>query len=209
MLHSRNTPRRLQTTDTSKYPQGRFFPKPCRWCCQEFQPTSPSQLYCGQQCIDNAWANAYLMTTYGIPLETYLRMWDQQARRCAICGSEGFELRPGHQAKLVIDHCHITGNVRGLLCHHCNRALGLMGDSPKALRKAAAYLEEAARLLKVQRLSERSTPEANAGGSAQPHVRIRLDPSGIWVGEDIVCSTGQLVAEALKNVLRAGPCEPS
>ena len=41
---------------------------------------------------------------------------------------------------LVVDHKHSTGEVRGLLCHNCNRALGLLKDDPKVLQKAMNYL---------------------------------------------------------------------
>ncbi|MEU6385344.1 endonuclease VII domain-containing protein [Streptomyces bauhiniae] len=40
-----------------------------------------------------------------------------------------------------VDHCHKTGRVRGVLCFNCNSAIGKLGDDPKAVRRAAAYLE--------------------------------------------------------------------
>jgi len=52
---------------------------------------------------------------------------------CMICSD--------HESKLVIDHCHKTGNIRGRLCNNCNSALGLLKDDPFFLKKAAAYLE--------------------------------------------------------------------
>lgn len=62
---------------------------------------------------------------------------------CYICGSEGFIIgKNNHSEKLVVDHCHDTGQVRKLLCQNCNRALGLMQDSPKLLRRGAEYIEE-------------------------------------------------------------------
>ncbi|MFJ3233170.1 endonuclease VII domain-containing protein [Streptomyces sp. NPDC086787] len=40
-----------------------------------------------------------------------------------------------------VDHCHKTGRVRGVLCFNCNSAIGKLGDSPDAVRRAAAYPE--------------------------------------------------------------------
>ena len=51
--------------------------------------------------------------------------------QCVICGS---------QEKLVVDHDHKTGNIRGLLCNHCNRGLGHFRDDPMLLEFAAQYL---------------------------------------------------------------------
>ena len=50
---------------------------------------------------------------------------------CVICGDE---------TKLVIDHDHKTGKVRGMLCNHCNRGLGHFRDDPTLLEFAAQYL---------------------------------------------------------------------
>jgi phage/plasmid primase-like uncharacterized protein len=55
----------------------------------------------------------------------------ETTKECVICGNEG---------KLVVDHDHKTGHVRGMLCNHCNRGLGHFRDDPTLLEFAAQYL---------------------------------------------------------------------
>jgi len=61
---------------------------------------------------------------------------------CWICEGEGFTMHKNVEgsAKLVVDHDHKTNEVRGLLCHNCNRALGLLQDDVGNLQKAIEYL---------------------------------------------------------------------
>ena len=77
-----------------------------------------------------------LQRNYGITLDDYNRMFIEQGGRCAICGV--------HQSKLNkslnVDHNHETGVVRGLLCHHCNTALGLLKDSSQVISCMGDYL---------------------------------------------------------------------
>jgi hypothetical protein len=150
------------TATPAKYPQGNFKQKKCRECGSLFAPNAPSHLYCSQECSDNGKQTAYLKRTYGITYADYLRMLEAQNKVCAICKRPGFTMAEHHSLLLVVDHCHSTGDVRGLLCHNCNRALGLMQDSVESLKTAIAYLEGATTI------PEGSTPEAIAGGSAQP-----------------------------------------
>lgn len=53
---------------------------------------------------------------YGITAEQYGDLLRAQGGRCAICGTDS----PAGIGGFHIDHCHATGRVRGLLCHHCN-----------------------------------------------------------------------------------------
>lgn len=82
-----------------------------------------------------------LRTKYGITLENYEDLLVAQLGRCAICQTDDPPIRSGAKIHWHVDHCHVTGRVRGLLCFRCNQGLGLLGDDPERLRQAIAYLE--------------------------------------------------------------------
>ncbi len=65
-----------------------------------------------------------------------LEMWNNSRGICGICSSE-----PRKPRRLVLDHDHSSGAVRGFICGQCNVALGMVGDSPERLRQLAEYLE--------------------------------------------------------------------
>lgn len=75
-----------------------------------------------------------LRRIYGITLEEWQEIFKAQGSCCAICKCAESE-RPWDT-----DHCHATGKVRGILCHTCNKALGLFKDNVEALQNAIAYL---------------------------------------------------------------------
>jgi hypothetical protein len=74
---------------------------------------------------------------YGIALEEYNKIFELQKGCCAICGIHQSELKQS----LSIDHDHETGEVRGLLCHLCNRGLGYFKDDVNIITKASDYLK--------------------------------------------------------------------
>lgn len=77
--------------------------------------------------------NAQLKRDYGITIEEFESMYLDQSGRCKICKSE---------TTLVVDHHHGTGTVRGLLCHSCNRCIGLFKEDITILQAAINYLED-------------------------------------------------------------------
>ena len=73
-----------------------------------------------------------LRTSYGMTVEDYNSMCEQQNNKCLLCEEE---------KKLVVDHCHSSGKVRGLLCGTCNTGLGSMKDSVSILGRAIEYIK--------------------------------------------------------------------
>lgn len=86
--------------------------------------------------------NAYLKRNYSITLEDYYKMEEDQEGKCKICGTA--DTSKGKGKRLFVDHCHITGNVRGLLCHNCNAGIGHFFDNIISMEKAIQYIKESA-----------------------------------------------------------------
>lgn len=77
----------------------------------------------------------WLREKYGLTIEEYDALLVSQDGRCAICRKLPTEKR------FHVDHCHVTGRVRKLLCYSCNAGLGLFKDNLDILREAVKYLE--------------------------------------------------------------------
>lgn len=74
----------------------------------------------------------HLRNRYGITLEQYGEMYENQRGLCMICEEK--------KDVLCVDHCHSGGAIRGLLCHNCNRALGMLKDNVDIINRAILYL---------------------------------------------------------------------
>lgn len=83
--------------------------------------------------------NYMLKRAYGITLDQYKKLCDDQNNKCRICKKE--QKISTFKKGLVVDHCHSTGKVRGLLCSPCNTALGLFYDDISVLKSAVSYLQ--------------------------------------------------------------------
>jgi len=81
---------------------------------------------------------SHLKRRFGLSLEAYEAMLKNQGGVCLLCGKS-----PQPSRVLHVDHDHVTGKVRGLLCFTCNNALGDFNDDPHRLRAAAGYVEVA------------------------------------------------------------------
>lgn len=82
--------------------------------------------------------NRTMLRKYGITLKQCEALKEKQEYRCALCGDHESANKQG----LVVDHCHVSGEVRKLLCPPCNVGLGMFKDNPELLLKAADYIKE-------------------------------------------------------------------
>jgi hypothetical protein len=71
-----------------------------------------------------------LLRKYGLTVEEHATLIKEQGGKCALCGKK---------QQLVVDHCHATGVVRGMLCRGCNGFLGAIGDDYSVVEKLARY----------------------------------------------------------------------
>lgn len=72
---------------------------------------------------------------YGLAAGDYQRLYDLQGGVCAGC-----RRATGRARRLAVDHDHVTGRVRGLLCSPCNRLLGHVRDDVGTLMRIVQYL---------------------------------------------------------------------
>jgi hypothetical protein len=79
-----------------------------------------------------------LKRKYGVTPEEYIKLFNNQEGKCLIYGKHQIELKKA----LGVDHDHITGKVRGLLCNDCNLGIGHFKDNIEKLKLAIKYLEE-------------------------------------------------------------------
>jgi len=87
-----------------------------------------------------------LMRNFGINIDQYNQLKESQANCCAICDTHYSNLKQA----LNVDHCHVTGRIRGLLCASCNMALGLLKDDFNLLNKSIQYLQKETPPIKME-----------------------------------------------------------
>src|SRR3990167_7429107 len=87
---------------------------------------------------------------YGLTQAQYDQILCQQNEVCAACREVPSTSSVGQGLNkyddFVVDHNHVTGKVRGLVCTNCNVALGMIRDNPSTARKLATYLEKNSQL---------------------------------------------------------------
>lgn len=124
--------------------------KPCT-LCHEILPLTETYYYrlatavigftsqcktCTQAKQRSYWRGVGRAARYNLPQDGYDRLFDAQYQACAVCNET--------DRTLCIDHNHETGEVRGLVCADCNKAIGMLRDDPKLLTRGADYLTNGA-----------------------------------------------------------------
>lgn len=102
----------------------------CKSCKAEIHKTTYDEVAKKQKFIRN------INARHNMSIEEYQDLFKAQNGKCAICKRDllSFKKRP------AIDHCHITGKNRGLLCNPCNSGIGFLGDNYETCLNAAMYL---------------------------------------------------------------------
>lgn len=80
-----------------------------------------------------------MLKKFGLSDKDYEEMLRKANYKCQICRSP---VSRGKVKTLVMDHCHVTNKVRGILCNQCNSGIGLFKESATMLRLAIDYLRE-------------------------------------------------------------------
>lgn len=84
----------------------------------------------------------WLKKRYEMRIDEYDRMVKIQNNRCYICEHSPKKTDDPRTLNLQVDHCHKTNKIRKLLCHQCNRALGLLKEDPNIFLKCISYIQE-------------------------------------------------------------------
>jgi hypothetical protein len=128
-------------TDQSKAPDGKC--NTCRDCLKKYRQETKQR--------QQAWSKQYnkkngeyirykrLNAKYGVDKEWYDETLKKQNYSCAIC--KGTDVKGNGKKHFHVDHNHKTGKVRGLLCSHCNTAIGKLQESEEILINALEYLK--------------------------------------------------------------------
>lgn len=109
----------------------------CEACKVSFTPKSNTQRWCEICAPGPSWGG--YIKKYGLTKPQYDAMWDKQQGACAICLVPFGSLLPRN---VHVDHCHVTGAVRGILCYRCNYRVGVI-EQHEWVKAANTYLQPA------------------------------------------------------------------
>lgn len=83
----------------------------------------------------------WLKRKYNLSYVEYEELYHLQNGKCKICSIEiSIKAKDNGHETACVDHCHSTNTIRGLLCNHCNRALGLLKENPSVIENLLNYI---------------------------------------------------------------------
>lgn len=123
--YRRTTAERRNSQRRERYANNPVLQQKARDGAREWQAKNPDK------------RKAQRIKQYGLTTEEFEALLQEQGGACKICG---FSDRSNPNFFPMVDHCHQTGRVRGLLCGNCNHGLGKFKDNPGLLERAASYL---------------------------------------------------------------------
>lgn len=94
----------------------------------------------GEYCPAHYYRPRKRLYRYGLTVEDFDRLLAEQGGRCRVCRTDtpGGARGPGW----CVDHDHVTGQVRGVLCGNCNSGIGMLQDDPEIIAAALRYVRE-------------------------------------------------------------------
>jgi hypothetical protein len=114
------------------------FTSKCKECIKAYQDIWRKDNKGKKAKANTSW---YYRTTHGITPEEFLQRAKEQHNKCKICLVD-LTFDTIKDTKAVMDHCHTTGEKRGVLCYSCNLGLGKFKDNVDAISRAVNYLKE-------------------------------------------------------------------
>lgn len=110
--------------------------------CKECGRTKAREYY--RKSDKKQYKHNWLKRKFGITLDIFNEMLEQQDNKCAICSKmiKSRENRSHMKNVACVDHNHTTGKVRQLLCNECNWALGLVEENINTMKGMIAYIEK-------------------------------------------------------------------
>ena len=117
----------------------------CKTCLCKDQRRRYPKIKLGKDYKKNKSINGriyHIKRKYNLTENDYNDLLKKQNNVCAICKTPETRKVNGRLSPLSIDHCHQTGQVRGLLCDKCNGGLGKFGDNCEMLNSAILYLQK-------------------------------------------------------------------
>jgi CRISPR/Cas system endoribonuclease Cas6 (RAMP superfamily) len=108
-------------------------------CLKHYKKHRRSLLTDDQRQYENLRDN--LKSKYNMTIEEYMHRLDKQKGLCAACGQEETKVdtKTGRTQRLSVDHSHVTGGNRDLLCYACNTSLGHLKDDAERIWKLLVY----------------------------------------------------------------------